>query len=38
MYGDWVWMDNASYRALLPDRFADIPLLNVLKYVERKLF
>ena len=27
--GDWVWVDKASCGALLPDRFADIPLLNV---------
>lgn len=31
--GDWVWVDKASYGALLPDRFADIPLLNVFTWI-----
>jgi len=31
--GDWVWVDKASYGALLPERFADIPLLNVFTWI-----
>ena len=31
--GDWVWVDKASCGALLPDRFADIPLLNVFTWI-----
>ncbi len=31
--GDWVWVDKASYGTVLPDRFADIPLLNVFTWI-----
>ena len=34
--GDWVWVDKASCGALLPDRFADIPLLNVFTRSEER--
>lgn len=32
--GDWVWVNKASYGALLPVCFADIPLLNVFTWIE----
>ena len=31
--GDWVWVDKVSCGALLPNRFADIPLLNVFTWI-----
>lgn len=31
--GDWVWVDKVSYSALLSNRFADIPLLNVFTWI-----
>lgn len=31
--GDWVWVNKVSYGALLPNRLADIPLLNVFTWV-----
>lgn len=27
--GDWLWIDKATYGAKLPERWADIPLINV---------
>ena len=32
--GDYVWVDKISYGALLPSRFADIPLLNVFTWFD----
>lgn len=32
--GDWVWLDKASYGALFPNCFADIPLLNVFTWIK----
>lgn len=31
--GDWIWLDKVSYGALLPNRFADIPLLNAFTWI-----
>jgi len=31
--GDWLWMDKATYGAVLPVRFADIPLVNVFTWI-----
>lgn len=31
--GDWVWLDKMSYGALLPNRFAEIPLFNVFTWL-----
>lgn len=31
--GDWVWVNKVSYGALLPERFADIPLLNIFTWI-----
>ena len=32
--GDWVWVDKASYGALLPTRFSDVPLVNVFTWIQ----
>jgi signal peptidase I len=32
MAGDWLWIDKFSYGGILPERWADIPLLNVFTY------
>lgn len=32
--GDLIWVDKVTYGALLPNRFADIPLLNVFTWLK----
>ena len=36
--GDWVWVDKASYGALLPTRFSDVPLVNVFTWIQPRMF
>lgn len=31
--GDYVWLDRLSYGARLPERFSDIPLLNIFTWI-----
>jgi len=31
--GDWLWIDKISYGSRLPERWADIPLVNIFTYI-----
>jgi len=32
--GEWLWIDKLTYGGRLPERWADIPLLNVFTYIK----
>jgi signal peptidase I len=32
--GDWLWIDKLSYGARLPQRWADIPIINVFTHID----
>lgn len=33
MSGDWLWIDKITYGGILPNRFADIPLINIFTWI-----
>lgn len=34
LVGDWLWIDKISYGALLPKKYAEIPILNIFTWIK----